>query len=80
MKKILQLFGVAACLFLALLGASLIARGLEVAHGPLTIGPLLLLQQGWDVYRLDLSDPLSFYAGCAVTALSLAFLWGQRAK
>lgn len=78
MKKALQLLAVFACFFPLLLGVSLIARGLEVAHGPLTVGPLLLPQQDWDVYRLDLPDPLSFYAGCAVTGLSLAFLWGKR--
>jgi hypothetical protein len=75
MKKALQFLGVFAAFFFVLLGASLIARGLEV-----TQGPLLLPREGWSVYRLDLSDTFAFYAGCAITAVSLAFLWAQRSK
>jgi hypothetical protein len=51
------------------------ARGLEVARGPLV--PTL---SGWNVYHLDLSDTFQFYLGCAILAASLTFLWSQRCK
>ena len=73
MKKTMQFLGVFASFFLALFGASLIARGLEVAQGP-----LLLPREGWSVYHLDISDTFGFYAGCAIAAVSLTFLWIQR--
>jgi len=73
MKRVLQLLGVFVSFFLALLGASLIAKGLEVARGPLA-----LPREGWSVYHLDLSDTFAFYVGCAIVAASLTFLWAQR--
>jgi hypothetical protein len=75
LRKMLRVLGVFVSFFLALFGASLIARGLEVARGPLT-----LPREGWSVYHLELSDTFAFYAGCAIVAASLTFLWSQRCK
>lgn len=75
LKKMVQPLGVFVSFFFALIGASLIARGLEVARGPSPsgLGNLIL-------YRLDLSDTFSFYLGCVALAASLTFLWSQRSK
>jgi hypothetical protein len=73
MKRTLQLLGVFASFFFAFFGVSLMARGLEIARGP-----LLLPREGWSVYHLDISDTFSFYAGCAIVAASVTFLWTQR--
>jgi hypothetical protein len=62
--------------FLALVGAISIARGLEVAKGPLLAGAT----SGWTVYHLDLSDTFLFYLGITVLAASLTSLSSQRCK
>lgn len=73
MKRTLRLLGVFASFFLALFGLVLMARGLEISKGPLAANPA-----EWSIYRLDLADTFSFYAGCAIVAASFAFLWVRR--
>jgi hypothetical protein len=75
MKTVLQFLGVSVSIFVALVGLVLIARALQVTNGPL-LPPVA----GWTVYRLDLASAFDFYEGCAITGLSLGFLWIQRPK
>lgn len=75
LRKTLQVLGALLSFFIALFGASLIARGLEIARGPLPsgIGGLVL-------YRVDLADTFSFYLGCVLVASASTFFWSQRLK
>jgi hypothetical protein len=75
MKTAARIVGSFLSFFFALVGTVFMARGLEVARGPLV--PTL---SGWNVYHLDLSDTFQFYLGCAILAASLTFLWSQRCK
>jgi hypothetical protein len=75
MKRTARLVGDFASLFVALFGIVLMARGLEIAKGPFPFN-----HPDWSLYRLDLGDPFQFYVGCALTAISLAFLLNLRPK
>lgn len=75
LKKALNVLGALLSFFLALFGASLIARGLEIARGPLPSG-----LGGLILYRLDLSDTFSFYLGCVLVAVASTFFWSQRLR
>jgi hypothetical protein len=70
MKNALQFLAVFASFFFTLFGLVLMARGLEISKGPLVANPA-----EWSIYRLDLADTFSFYAGCIIAAASFAFLW-----
>jgi len=72
MKRTLEFLGGFASFFIAVVGIVLVARGLEIAKGPLTIDPAQTL------YHLDLADTMEFYSGCVLVAASLASLWTQR--
>jgi len=73
MKKALQFLAVFASFFFALFGLVLMGRGLEISKGPLAANPA-----EWSIYRLDIADTISFYAGCIIVAASFAFLWVRR--
>jgi hypothetical protein len=82
MKTVARIAAAFLSFFFALVGAVLMARGLDVQTSfspePSIIPGIPNSSTG--TYYLHLSDPFWFWCGCVILAASLTLLWSQRCE